>query len=183
MVGQHISIISSEHNREQMDAFNARLKEIGEVKLASKHRRKNGSLYDVSIYLRWHPDLEIFTGFTRDITAKVNGIAALKASERKFRGIITGAIYGYWQLDGQGLIRDINDSACEMTGYTHEELIGRHISIISANRTVEQIDAYNETAKKRYGSRRKHCTGEKTEACSPPCCACNTFQTSTGAYS
>ncbi|MFA9460227.1 EAL domain-containing protein [Thiohalorhabdus sp. Cl-TMA] len=48
----------------------------------------------------------------------------LAASERKYREIINGTREGFWLLDAELSIREVNRALCRMLGYAPEELVG-----------------------------------------------------------
>ena len=64
-------------------------------------------------------------GVLVDITASKRAREALEASEFKFRRTIEGAAEGYLLMDGDLVIREVNDAYCRMLGYEREELVGR----------------------------------------------------------
>ncbi len=53
--------------------------------------------------------------------------AALTVSEEKFKSYIENAPYGVFIVDKEGKYIDINAAAETLTGYTRDEIIGRHI--------------------------------------------------------
>lgn len=64
-------------------------------------------------------------GVLVDVTASKRAREALEASEFKFRRTIEGAAEGYLLMDGDLVIREVNDAYCRMLGYEREELVGR----------------------------------------------------------
>jgi len=65
-----------------------------------------------------------FRALAVDVTARTNAEAALRASEVKYRGILSTIKEGYYELDLKGNFTFINDSMCEIWGRTSEEMIG-----------------------------------------------------------
>ncbi|MCK8825615.1 sensor domain-containing diguanylate cyclase [Fuchsiella alkaliacetigena] len=63
-------------------------------------------------------------GSARDITEQKRAREELKKSEAKFKKYINNAPYGVFVCDENGEYIEVNKTACEMTGYTEEELIG-----------------------------------------------------------
>jgi two-component system, sensor histidine kinase len=70
----------------------------------------------------------VFTGFMLDITERKNADQALKINEEKYRNIIANMNLGLLEIDNQEIIRSSNQSFCEMSGYTMDDLIGRKTS-------------------------------------------------------
>ena len=58
-----------------------------------------------------------------------------------YASIIETALDAFWITDLQGRILDVNDSSCQMTGYTHEEMLAMSVS------DIEALEKPEETAK------------------------------------
>ena len=67
---------------------------------------------------------------TRDITKHKRAQEALKESERRFRLLVEHATDSFFLHEIDGRIRDVNQHACESSGYTREELLGLSIEDI-----------------------------------------------------
>jgi len=65
-------------------------------------------------------------GVLMDITDRKKAAQALAASEFKFRRIIETAGEGYFLLDSDMRIVEVNEAYCRMTGYSAEELFGKN---------------------------------------------------------
>lgn len=65
-------------------------------------------------------------GVLMDITERKEAEKALSASEYKFRRIIETAGEGYFLLDNEMRIVEVNEAYCRMIGYSVEELIGKN---------------------------------------------------------
>jgi PAS domain S-box-containing protein len=73
----------------------------------------------------------------RDITERIQAERSLTESEKKFKSYIDFAPDGIFVTDEFGRYSDINDSACKMTGYSRDELLG--MSVVDLL-TEESID-------------------------------------------
>lgn len=62
-------------------------------------------------------------GSARDITARKNAEEALRQSEEKHRRILETIADGYHEVDLKGTLTLVNDSLCEILGYSREELL------------------------------------------------------------
>jgi PAS domain S-box-containing protein len=60
-----------------------------------------------------------------------------EASESKFRSYIENAPDGIFIIDKSGFYKDVNQAACNLLGYTKEELISMHASQISIKENTE----------------------------------------------
>src|SRR5512135_2332396 len=77
------------------------------------------------------------------------------------------AIDGYWRVDLDGTLVEVNDAYCRMSGYTREELIGMHVAELDAMETGEaardRIQRIVETAGERFVTRHRCKGGELLE--------------------
>ncbi|MEI6575358.1 MAG: PAS domain S-box protein [Bacteroidota bacterium] len=62
--------------------------------------------------------------------------------EFQFQRLLESSIDGFWETNMEGQICSANRAACEMLGYTAEEMIGMHISVIETDETSEDIDKH-----------------------------------------
>src|SRR5256712_1824762 len=60
----------------------------------------------------------------RDITEQKKLEQRLREQQNYLRGLIESSVDGLITVDPQGIITDVNDRMCQMTGYTRAELLG-----------------------------------------------------------
>jgi len=65
--------------------------------------------------------------------------AELRESEKFIRSLIQTARDGFWLMNSQGVILDVNESYCAIIGYSRDELIGMHISNLETVETSDEI--------------------------------------------
>jgi two-component system, cell cycle sensor histidine kinase and response regulator CckA len=96
----------------------------------SKHRRKDGSTFDVEVSVRCLPgDRSRMVSFVRDITEQKAAAHALKESERKYELLIETTNTGFVILDEAGKVLDANPEYVKMTGRCSlEEIRGRPVT-------------------------------------------------------
>ncbi|MBI5429037.1 MAG: diguanylate cyclase [Nitrosomonadales bacterium] len=58
--------------------------------------------------------------------------------EERYKTIVRAALDGFWLIDAQGQLLDVNDAACQLSGYSREELLAMHISDLEASETPEE---------------------------------------------
>ena len=99
-----------------------------------KHRRKDGSLMDVEISSHGI----LFAGrkarfvIIQDVTGRKRAEWMLRASEERHRSILGTAMDGFWLVDTQGHLLEVNEAYCRMSGYSEQELLNMSISNLEA---------------------------------------------------
>lgn len=84
-------------------------------------------------------ELQAIEGFVLDITTRKQAEAALRQSEDHFRTLFEQAMDGILVADVQGHFLDANPAACQMLGYTREELLTLKNADIMAPAEVGRI--------------------------------------------
>jgi len=116
------------------------LQKDGKVEnLESVFRCKDGSLKTalMSAQIITINDEPHILSITRDITEKKEIEEKVQQSEKRFRSIFDNAADGILIGNNQGFITDANIAMTSITGYTHDELIGKNINILF---TSEHLD-------------------------------------------
>jgi len=67
--------------------------------------------------------LENIQGFISDITERRNMESELRKSEERFRSYVENAPVGVFVIDQEGQYVEVNEAACQMTGYPRKELL------------------------------------------------------------
>ena len=63
----------------------------------------------------------------------------IQKSENRYKSILQTAIDGFWLLDMQGNLLEVNDAYCRMSGYSRQELLKMKITDLEANESLEDI--------------------------------------------
>jgi len=66
----------------------------------------------------------LYTVIMRDISARTQAEAALRASEQRYRQIVETAQEGIWQIDASNITTFVNAKMAAILGYTADEMIG-----------------------------------------------------------
>ncbi|MHA2233411.1 MAG: PAS domain S-box protein, partial [Candidatus Hodarchaeales archaeon] len=80
----------------------------------------------------------VLTVFT-DITSRKQAEDTLRESEQRYKIIKQTTTEGFWRLDLQGRILDVNDTLCQMLGWTRDELLELSVADIEAAENPEEV--------------------------------------------
>jgi PAS domain S-box-containing protein len=83
----------------------------------------------------------VLQALVRDITERQRAEKALRGSEEQRRSILQTAMDGFWLVDTQGRLLEVNEGYCRMSGYSAPELLAMRISDLNANGTGDDIAA------------------------------------------
>ena len=75
---------------------------------------------------------------TRDVTERKKAEETLRDSEIRFRQLVEATVEGII-IHREGIIRDLNERACELFGYSHDEMNGKNVLTLAAPEFVETI--------------------------------------------
>jgi len=80
--------------------------------------------------------------YTEVITERIQAEKRLQENEAHYRTLIETTQDGFWVIDINGKIIDVNEMYCQMTGYTKAELLGKKIPELEALETSQEIIAH-----------------------------------------
>jgi PAS domain S-box-containing protein len=83
-------------------------------------------------------------GISRDVTERRKAEEALRISEERYRAILHTAMDGFFLLDLQGRLLEVNETYCKMSGYSQAELLTMSVPDLSAAETAAQTKAHLE---------------------------------------
>jgi len=126
---------SAQELRDQFQSF------IGHSGLfETVHRRRDGSLIHVEISAAGEKidgQGYVFAA-SRDVTDRKQAEAVL----RRYKKVIDTTVDGFWAIDMQGRLVEVNEAYARMSGYTADELTRMHISQLDANESPDEIAAH-----------------------------------------
>ncbi len=131
IIGQSITILAPVGYEHEAFIILDKIKNGEYIRLFHTMRRsKDGKIIDVSLNVSPIYDnrgnIIGASMIVRDITERKRLDNALRESEQKYRNIVNLTSEGYWMLDHQMNILEVNDSLCKMLGYSKDELLGKN---------------------------------------------------------
>lgn len=154
-------VVDIEANMPDHFSWEAHLKELkeqGTMVLEGKLRRKDGTTFPVEVNVRY-----ITQGKDNYLVAMVRDITERKQQEERYRAVIHGTMDGFWMLDREGRLLEVNDATCALLGYTREELLHMRVSDLEAVETPEDVSSHirrvQETGGNRFESRHRRKDG------------------------
>ena len=84
---------------------------------------------------------------SHDITERVQAEEQLREREEQYRGVFEATYDGLIITDLDGFLVEVNPASCSMYGYTREELIGMHASVLTASEALPILDDALKTLK------------------------------------
>jgi PAS domain S-box-containing protein len=83
----------------------------------------------------------------RDITERIEAEKQVREREEQYRSVFEATYDGLVIRDMDGFYVEVNPAFCSMFGYTREELIGLHISVLTPPESLPIVDELLETLK------------------------------------
>lgn len=129
LIGMHIRDLEAVEAPDEVDTHGQRIKEKNEDRFETKHRRKDGSIFDVEISAQYRPvDGGQYVSFIRDITERQRTDRALRDS----RELISAAFMCSpnpisISTLGSAIWLDANQAALDMFGYTNEDITEKRV--------------------------------------------------------
>lgn len=115
----------------------------GEAELCA--RRKNGALLYLAVVAS-SVGTERSILFCQDVTARRRAEQLLQSRESMLESILHTALDGFWVLDREGRLLEVNRSYCTLVGYSHKELLQMRMldldaieNAVSLQRHLERI--------------------------------------------
>ena len=130
--------INGRESSEKVSERLARIRKEGECTFEAVHVHRDGRRIPVEMHVRLTEH-----GGQRIILNICRNIASRRQSEIEYRKIIQATGDGYWMVSAQDArIIDVNDTFCNMVGYSREELLSMRVSDLEAVESPEETAAH-----------------------------------------
>lgn len=78
----------------------------------------------------------------RDISERLRAARVLREREARYRAVIETSADGFWVVDMEGRLREVNDAYVRRSGYTREELLAMRVTDVEAREKREETAAH-----------------------------------------
>ena len=132
-----------------------RITTLGAVRFESRHRHKDGSLFDIEASVQFRPAEQRVVAFIRDITDRKRAELAVQESENRFTLLFKHLVIGFALheiiCDADGKPCDyrflaVNPAFEKLTGQKAEALIGRTVKEVWPETEAEWVERYGAVA-------------------------------------
>jgi PAS domain S-box-containing protein len=116
------------------------MKESGSATFESVHCRKDGATFPVEINVKLvELEKSYRLAVVRDITGRKRVQEALRASEERYRELFENANDAIYVHDLSGRYVSLNRAAEKLSGYSRDEIIGKHFSNFVAPKDLKHV--------------------------------------------
>jgi len=143
LLGLHVSDLEDVETKEEIAAHMKKIIEQGKDRFESRHRRKDGSIFDVELSIQYRSfDGGSFVVFIQDISKRKKEEEIVLENELKLKTILENILDAVLIINRRGIIQLANKSTERIFGYTSSELIGKNVSMLMPNPYKEEHDSY-----------------------------------------
>lgn len=143
LLGLHISDLEDVETKEEIAVHMKKIIEQGKDRFESRHRRKDGSIFDVELSVQYRSfDGGSFVVFIQDISKRKKEEEIVLENELKLKTILENILDAVLIINRRGIIQLANKSTETIFGYTASELIGKNINMLMPNPYKDEHDSY-----------------------------------------
>ncbi len=138
LVKMQVSDLDAQNDESQIKVRIGNLLVQGHDRFETKHRHKDGRLFEVDASIKYVRESNEIFAFFREISGRHRYEQALRESEEKYRGLFENAGDLAYGTDLNGKFTAASESLFRVTGYCRDELIGAPISKILTPENFER---------------------------------------------
>ena len=140
------------------------LKQSGSVQnYQVEMQRKDDSTFWAEYTINLYAEKEYLEGAIIDISKRIQAEEQLRENEARFRSIIENTDAGYFFIDQDGIIRNVNDAWIQMYKYeSADEIVGQHFAVIQK---VDDLELAKEFVTEIMAGNPDYLTGEFSRKC------------------
>ncbi len=122
-----------------------------DARFESRYRRKDGSEFDVEVSAngRSVQGEPVVITITRDTSERKLAERTIIEANQQFQSVLSSTTDGFWQVDAEGRLAEVNAAYCRYSGYAREDLLGMPVTALEADaegptlrRWTEQVVAH-----------------------------------------
>ncbi len=137
LMGQHVSIFGSNPDTSIDQDGIVRATQVSRAWQGQMtNRRADGSIVHVELRTTLIRDADgqpvCMVGIGTDISERMQNEQMLREREARYRAVIETSADGFWMIDLEGHLLEVNDAYCKRSGYSREELLDMRISDLDA---------------------------------------------------
>ncbi len=129
--------------------------------LQFQHKLASGDIRDVEVYSGpiSLAGKQLIYSIIHDVTERKAALQAVETSAQQYHGMLQSTMDGFWIVDRDGMIIDVNNTICEMLGYTRDQLLTMSVADVEIEENSEDVRQHIEkivtTGYDRFESRHK----------------------------
>lgn len=136
-----MDVDDKESSQEQWDIAWENIREQGSIVFESVHKDKHGALVPVEINASHFEfaGVEYIAGIVRDIRERLNSQREITESSERFNAVLTTTPDGFWLVNNNGELIEVNQAYCSMSGYSRDELLSMRIRDLDMQMSDSEI--------------------------------------------
>jgi len=143
LIGQHVSIFGRDPDDSvDQDGIVRATQESRTWQGKMTNRRADGSIVHVELRTTLIRDADgtpvCMVGIGTDISERMQNEEMLREREARYRAVIETSADGFWMIDLEGHLLEVNDAYCKRSGYSRKELLDMHIGDLDAVEKPEE---------------------------------------------
>ncbi len=139
LLQMHISQLDALEDDRMMQARIKKILVEGHDLFETRHRHKDGHLFDLEVSVGYMPELQQFFAFFRDISVRKRIEHESKVLVLMQQALMNSALEGIHIMDIQGNVVEANNTFCQMLGYTQEEVRKLNVTDWDAQWSREEL--------------------------------------------